>query len=45
VVNYTKEWASWKIDVECVADFVDGSISASFGDAVLDDWTNDDVEI
>ena len=45
VVNYTKEWVNWEIDVECVADFVDGSISASFGDAVLDDWTNDNVEI
>lgn len=45
VVNYTKGWASWKIDVECVADFVDGSISASFGEAELDGETIDDVEV
>lgn len=35
VASYTKESAKWKIDVECVADFVDGSLSTSFGEAVL----------
>ena len=45
VAHYTKDGVNWKIDVECVADFVDWSISASLGDAVLENWTIDDVEV
>ena len=36
VVHYTKNWENWKIGVECVADFVDWSISASFGESELE---------
>lgn len=45
VAHYNKGWTSWKIDIECVADFVDWSISTSFGEASLDDWTIDDIEV
>lgn len=38
VIHYTKDWSNWKIDVECVADFVDWSISTSYGDAIWEDW-------
>ena len=37
VVKYTKDWSNWKMDVECVADFVDWSLSASYSDEVADD--------
>ena len=45
IVSYTKEWTNWKIDVECVADFVDGSISTSFWEAISEGETIDDVEV
>ena len=45
IVSYTKEWANWKIDVECVADFVDGSIVTSYWEAVSEDGFIDDVEV
>jgi exopolysaccharide biosynthesis protein len=45
VVNYTKEWVNWKIDVECVADFVDGSISVSYDDEVSAENTEISEEI
>ena len=37
VVKYTKDWSNWKMDVECVADFVDWSLSTSYGDEIADD--------
>ena len=32
VVKYTKDWADYTMNAECVADFVDGSISVSYDD-------------
>ena len=37
VVHYKKDWSNWKMSVECIADFVDWSISASFGDNEVDE--------
>lgn len=34
VVKYTKDGANYTMDTECMADFVDGSISVSYGDEV-----------
>ena len=34
VVKYTRDWADYKMNAECVADFVDGSISVSYDDEV-----------
>ena len=36
VVRYSREWSNYKMDVECVADFVDGSISVSYSEEELD---------
>jgi len=36
VVKYTKDWITYTIGAECVADFVDGSISVSYGDEVAE---------
>ena len=44
VATYTKESAKWSADVECVADFVDGSLSTSFGDPVLIEELTGSVE-
>ena len=35
VVSYTKDWFNWTMEVECVADFVDGSLGVSFGDEIM----------
>lgn len=37
VVKYTKDWTNWTMNVECVADFVDGSIWVNYGDEVADE--------
>ena len=37
IIKYTKDWSNWKISAECVADFVDWSISISYGDPETDD--------
>lgn len=37
VINYTKQWAKYTMDVECVADFVDGSLWVSYGDEIAVD--------
>ena len=34
VVTYTKDWIDSTINVECVADFVDGSISVTYEDEI-----------
>ncbi len=36
VVSYTQDWANWKMNVECIADFVDGSLGVSYSDAELE---------
>ena len=36
MVKYTKDWSNWTVDVECVADFVDGSIGVTYGDEVAE---------
>lgn len=36
VVRYTKQWINYSMDAECVADFVDGSISVSYGDEIAE---------
>ena len=51
VVNYTKDWYNRMMEVECVADFVDGSLSVSYGDEIMTDeviaeeWDIDDGAI
>ena len=37
VIKYTKDWSNWKMDVECVADFVDWSLWVSYGDELIDE--------
>ena len=32
IAKYTKEWSSWNVTLECVADFVDWSTSVTYGD-------------
>jgi len=36
VIKYTKEWINYTMDVECVADFVDGSLWVSYGDEIAE---------
>jgi hypothetical protein len=36
VVKYTRDGVNYTMDAECVADFVDGSISVSYGDEVAE---------
>ncbi len=36
VVKYTRDWINYRMDAECVADFVDGSLSVSYGDEVAE---------
>ena len=35
VVRYEKDWSKWMMEVECVADFVDGSLSVSYGEEIM----------
>jgi hypothetical protein len=35
VVKYAKDWANYTMSVECVADFVDGSLWVTYGDPVV----------
>ena len=35
IVKYTKDWANYTMSVECVADFVDGSLWVTYGDPVV----------
>jgi len=35
VVSYTKDGFNWTMEIECVADFVDGSLGVSFGDEIM----------
>jgi hypothetical protein len=37
VVKYTRDWSNWKMDVECVADFVDWSLWVSYSDELIDE--------
>ena len=37
VVRYSKDWTNRKLPFECVADFVDWSLSVSYEDAVAED--------
>lgn len=37
VVKYIKDWYNWTMNAECVADFVDGSLSVSYDDEVAGD--------
>ena len=37
VITYTKDGSNWRMDAECIADFVDGSISVSYSDEVIDE--------
>ena len=39
VVKYTRDGVNYTMDAECVADFVDGSISVSYGDEVAEGET------
>jgi hypothetical protein len=34
VIKYVKDGRNWTMNAECVADFVDGSLSVSYDDAV-----------
>lgn len=34
VVKYTKDWTDYEMSLECVADFVDGSLWISYGDEI-----------
>ena len=34
VIKYTKDWNDFEMNIECVADFVDGSVSISYDDEV-----------
>ena len=34
VVKYTRNWSEYTMNAECVADFVDGSISVNYGDEI-----------
>ncbi len=43
-IRYTKDGSNWKMDVECVADFVDGSLGTSYGDEELVDEENVEEE-
>ena len=36
VAKYTKDWSNWRVDIECVADFVDGSLGVTLGDEVAE---------
>lgn len=36
VVKYTKDWWNWSVNVECIADFVDGSLGVTYGDEVAE---------
>lgn len=42
-VEYLKDWISKKTSAECVADFVDGSISVTFNDADTDEIDVDEI--
>lgn len=44
VVKYVKNGKNWTIDAQCVADFVDGSLSVSFGEAVAWELVVQEVE-
>lgn len=35
-IKYTKDWSNWTMNVECVADFVDGSIAVTYGDEIAE---------
>ena len=37
VVKYTRDGVNYTMDAECVADFVDGSLSVSYGDEIAED--------
>ena len=37
IVEYIKDWSNWTMYVECVADFVDGSLGVSYEDAIAQD--------
>lgn len=37
LIKYTKDWIDRKMSVECVADFVDWSLSVSYGDPEADE--------
>ena len=45
VVKYTKDWAEYTMDAECVADFVDGSISVNYGDEIAVDNAGANEEV
>ena len=45
VAHYIKDWANRKINAECVADFVDWSISVTYGEAEAEGWFVDNVEV
>ena len=44
VVEYTKDWTDYEMSIECVADFVDGSLSVSYGDEISLDNAEENVE-
>ena len=44
VVRYSKDWTNRKLPFECVADFVDWSLSVSYEDAVAEDNTEETSE-
>ena len=34
IIKYTKEWVDYEMNAECIADFVDGSISVNYQDQI-----------
>ena len=45
IVKYTRDWTDYTMNAECVADFVDGSISVSYDDEVSAENTEISEEI
>lgn len=41
--RYTKEWENRRITLECLCDFIDGSTSITYGDAVSDGASSDEI--